>query len=196
VPRPWEIYLDVDGVCADFIRPALTLMDLEPESVLEQWAMKHIGDFYPEALIGLPRPQFFEMIDAHGADFWRNLPAYPWFPNLHAELSALAHVIFLTAPTGYPACLAGKYAWLCDFFGSNYDDCIFTTHKDRLAHSRAILIDDSDQNIAAFQQRGGHGIVFPQVWNSAGASTQPTAYIIAEIIAAVTALIESDSLSK
>jgi hypothetical protein len=177
----------VDGVCADFIRPALTLLDLAPEATLERWRTEYAGDFYPEALMGMSREVFFDRIDAHGASFWRKLPAYSWFPGLHSDLASLGDVMFLSAPTGYPACLAGKYAWLCDFFGSHYRDCIFTLHKDRLAHQRAILIDDSDQNIEAFRRRGGHGIVFPQVWNSAGACDEPAAHVVAAVSALIKA---------
>ena len=178
---PWEIYLDVDGVCADFIRPALDLIGLEPNGVLQRWAHEFAGHFYPEPLIGMPRETFFGEIDAHGADFWRNLPAYPWFLEMHEALSKLGHVVFLTAPTGFPDCLAGKYQWLCDRFGPGYTDCIFTGHKDRLAHSGAILIDDSDSNISAFNQRGGIGVTFPQFWNLGGQQQDPAGVIIQQV---------------
>jgi 5'(3')-deoxyribonucleotidase len=182
----WEIYLDVDGVCADFIGPALSLVKLDPKAVLARWASEFQGDFYPQALLGMPRQDFFLEIDRHGAGFWRDLPAYPWFKDLHQGLAQHGQVLFLTAPTGYPDCLAGKYQWLCDRFGKGFDDCIFTSHKARLAHSRAILIDDSDANIRQFCDRGGHGVVFPQVWNSAGACEDP----LQAVLQAVTKLVQ------
>tara|TARA_B110000967_G_scaffold197822_1_gene230041 strand:- start:851 stop:1348 length:498 start_codon:yes stop_codon:yes gene_type:complete len=154
---------------------------LDPDGTMQRWAAEFAGDFYPTELIGMPREQFFEQIDAHGASFWRELPAYPWFPALHQALSKLGHVVFLTAPTGFPDCLAGKYQWLCDYFGEGYTDCIFTGHKDRLAHPRAILIDDSDSNIALFNRRGGQGLTFPQMWNLAGYADNPAELIIQQV---------------
>jgi len=154
---------------------------LDPDGTMQRWAADFAGDFYPTALIGMPREQFFQEIDAHGASFWRELPAYPWFPRLHQGLSELGHVVFLTAPTGFPHCLTGKYQWLCDYFGDGFTDCIFTGHKDRLAHPRAILIDDSDSNIALFNQRGGQGLTFPQMWNLAGPADNPAELIIEQV---------------
>ena len=174
----WDIYLDIDGVCVDFIGPALALVNLEADTLLTRWARDFPGDFYPEALLGIPRQDFFLEIDRHGADFWRGLPAYPWFNALHQGLGVYGEVLFLTAPTGYPDCLAGKYQWLCDSFGQGFDNCIFTSHKARLAHPRAILIDDSDANIQQFRDRGGQGLVFPQMWNSAGACADPVRVVL------------------
>ena len=156
-------------------------MGLDPDETMQRWATEFAGEFYPAELMGMPRDVFFGEIDTHGARFWRELPAYPWFPALHQSLSKLGHVVFLTAPTGFPDCLAGKYQWLCDYFGEGYNDCIFTSHKDRLAHPRAILIDDSDSNIASFNQRGGQGLTFPQMWNLAGHADDPAALIIDQV---------------
>ncbi len=173
-----EIYLDVDGVCADLITAALRVVGHDPETTLARWRVEHPGEFYPDALIGMPITEFFLRIDALGAQFWMDLQPYAWFPRLYHDLGEYGHVVFLTATTGYPDCLAGKYRWLCRWFGVGFTDCIFTSHKDRLAHAGAVLIDDSDANIRAFRERGGAGIVFPQFWNSGGETDDPAARVI------------------
>lgn len=184
--KNWEIYLDVDGVCADFITPGLRAIGQNPELILEQWQDKYAGEFYPEALIGMPPKQLFYELDKLGAAFWAELSPFPWFPDLYYELSSYGHVVFLTAPTGFPDCLAGKYQWLCNFFGEGFTDCVFTEHKERLAHPNAILIDDSDRNIERFGERGGNGIIFPCFWNKGGETDNPMAAIldrISEVVA-------------
>ncbi len=174
----WEIYLDVDGVCADFITPGLRAIGHNPEQLLKRWQAEYPGEFYPEELIGMPPAEWFAALDQLGTSFWAELSPFPWFPDLYYELASFGHVIFLTAPTGYPDCLAGKYQWLCNFFGEGFTDCIFTEHKDRLAHNKAILVDDSDNNIERFNQRGGHGVIFPSYWNLGGESDNPMAAVL------------------
>ncbi|MCB1645268.1 MAG: hypothetical protein KDI36_07430 [Pseudomonadales bacterium] len=177
----WEIYLDVDGVCADFIGPALTAVGLDSALIQQQWAEQYPGNFYPDELLGMSAAELFRRIDALGAGFCATLPACNWFPSLYHELSTLGHVVFLTAPTGYPDCLAGKYQWLCRFFGEGFRDCVFTEHKERLAHPDAILIDDSDNNIRNFIQRGGYGVSFPQYWNQRGSSADPLQDVLEDV---------------
>ncbi len=177
----YEIYLDVDGVCADLIRPGLRAIGLDPEATLARWRVEHPGEFYPEALVGMPLGEFFLHLDRLGAPFWAGLEPYTWFPDLYHRLGEFGHVMFLTATTGFPDCLAGKYQWLISFFGERFVDCIFTQHKERLAHERAVLIDDSDQNIRRFRARGGIGLVFPRFWNSGGECDAPDAAVIARL---------------
>lgn len=177
----YEIYLDVDGVCADLIRPGLRAIDLDPDMTLASWRAEHSGEFYPQALLGMPAEEFFLRLDRLGARFWSELEPYPWFPDFYHRLGEFGHVMFLTATTGFPDCLAGKYQWLIRHFGERFVDCIFTQHKERLAHERAVLIDDSDENIRRFRARGGIGLLFPRFWNSAGDCEAPDEAVITQL---------------
>jgi 5'(3')-deoxyribonucleotidase len=160
-----EIYLDMDGVCVDFMGATIAAHGLDSEEMLQKWRDQHPGSLYPEALFGMSAESFFTH-SALGEDrFWRDLEPYPWFEDMFESLSAIGHVVFLTAPTAQPGCVAGKHQWLNNMFGNDFSDFIFTRHKDRLAHDNAILIDDLPRNIEVFRARTGHGVLFPQTWN-------------------------------
>lgn len=160
-----EIYLDMDGVCVDFIGAAMTAQGYDAAATLAEWEREHAGTLFPEALMGKPPEDFFTHENLHPHEFWSGLVPYPWFDHLYEELTRIGHVIFLTAPTNAPGCVSGKHEWLINTFGHGFGDFIFTRHKARLAHPDAYLVDDLPHNITPFDERGGHGILFPQLWN-------------------------------
>ena len=161
-----EIYVDMDGVCVDFISAALTVHGLEPEPVFALWAEEFSGEFYPHRVMGISREDFWSKLVPKGEDFWMNLPPYPWYAELFESLETFGRVIYCTSPTRDPACVSGKMRWLQNQHGVAFRDFIFTAHKDRLAHPGAVLIDDYEVNTGSFSRRGGHSILFPQFWNS------------------------------
>jgi 5'(3')-deoxyribonucleotidase len=161
-----EIYLDLDGVCVDFIRPAIDAHGYDTDAVMARWEANHPGEFYPDKALAMEMERFWDHLATLGESFWANLQPYPWFEDLYARLDELGHVVFCTSSTRAPACVAGKLRWLQDRFGADFQDYILTAHKDRLAHANAFLIDDFDQNVARFASRGGVGVLFPQFWNS------------------------------
>ncbi len=63
--------------------------------------------------------------------------------------------------------------------------CRRDRHKVRLAHPKAILVDDGDGNIEKFNQRGGNGVIFPSYWNSGGTTDNPMAVVLDRIEALV-----------
>jgi 5'(3')-deoxyribonucleotidase len=160
-----EIYLDMDGVCVDFMSAVLRTHGMDPEGVMADWATRHRGEVFPQPLIGMEPQTFFTNEAMADAAFWSSLVPYAWFDVLFEEMSKIGHVIFLTAPTGAPGCVAGKHIWLKDKFGNDFQDFIFTRHKERLAHGSAFLVDDLAHNTQRFMERDGHGVLFPQIWN-------------------------------
>lgn len=160
-----EIYLDMDGVCVDFIRDAMIAQGYDPAIYLARWHEDYPGSLFPEPLMEKTAFEFFTHEHLQTHEFWSGLAAYDWFDQLFAELERLGHVIFLTAPTGSPGCVSGKHEWLIEKFGSDFHDFIFTRHKERLAHPNAYLIDDMPFNIKSFDLRHGTGVLFPQIWN-------------------------------
>ena len=161
-----EIYLDLDGVCVDFISAAIAAHGRDPDEVLDRWATDHRGEFYPYNVLGMEMDPFWEHLHMLGESFWVELKPYPWFEELYAKLEEIGHVVFCTSSTRSPSCVSGKLHWLQARFGLDFQDYVLTTHKERLAHDNAFLIDDFDQNVDRFSARGGHGILFPQFWNS------------------------------
>jgi len=176
-----EIYLDMDGVCVDFLGAALAAQGYDPKATMNRWRREHPGSLYPEELIGKPPTEFFTHENLHTEDFWAGLVPFPWFDQLFSELDRLGHVVFLTAPTGAPGCVAGKHRWLIERFGNDFHDFIFTRHKNRLAHPGAYLVDDMPFNIDPFVARGGIGALFPQVWNELVDVRDPVDHVIATL---------------
>lgn len=173
------IYLDMDGVCCDFVTASIRINGFDPDTVIADWATQYKGEFYTYKVLGIELDTFWDRIGTGGTAFWRELDAYPWFESMYEELNRLGRVVFLSSPTRNPSCLAGKLQWLQDRFGKTFKEFIFTTNKDLLAHSGAALIDDYETNIQKFRERDGNGILFPRVWNANHAfETSPDTYTI------------------
>lgn len=179
--REPEIYLDMDGVCVDFIGAAMSAQGYDPAEYLPLWERDHSGSLFPESLMKKTPVEFFTHKNLQVKEFWANLVPYPWFDHLFTELSRLGHVVFLTAPTGAPGCVSGKHEWLIERFGSDFHDFIFTRHKNRLAHPDAYLVDDMPFNIEPFNQRNGVGVLFPQIWNELSQVEDRVAHVIQDI---------------
>lgn len=179
--RP-EIYLDMDGVCVDFLGAAMAAQGYDPDIFLSRWKTEHPGSLFPEELMGKTAMEFFTHENLHSSDFWAGLVPYPWFDHLFEELNRLGHVVFLTAPTPAPGCVSGKHEWLINQFGNDFMDFVFTRHKDRLAHENAYLVDDMPFNTEPFSMRNGHGVLFPQIWNDLNNVEDPVPHVI-EVLA-------------
>lgn len=176
-----EIYVDMDGVCVDFISAALAVHGLIPEQAFKRWATDFSGEFYPYRVLGISRDKFWNKLVPEGEKFWVNLNPYPWYSELFTTLESYGQIIYCTSPTRDPASVSGKMRWLQNQHGEAFRDFIFTAHKDRLAHPGAVLIDDYDVNIRSFANRGGHGLLFPQFWNSNAGIEDRINYVVEQI---------------
>lgn len=151
-----QIYLDVDGVLANWVEGVRVAAGIEP-SVWDT-----VGH-------GLLPTQNQSKIDAAMAtrEFWLGLARYPWADDLYTECKHHGEVMFCTQPFDSAECLAGKYQWLANHFNATMESVIFMRNKWRLANPRSLLIDDNVENCNRFQWAGGHSIIFPQPWNTA-----------------------------
>jgi 5'(3')-deoxyribonucleotidase len=175
------IYLDLDGVCADYVSAAIRAFGRRPQEVMAYWQAELPGEYSLPAVLGVESRVYWRTIDAQGESFWSGLQAYPWFDQIYASLSEVAPVIFLTAATWAPECHSGKIKWLQARFGGSFRDYIITAHKQQLAVPKAILIDDYDRNFERFRQAGGSGILFPQVWNRNHTVSDRLDFVLSEI---------------
>ena len=156
------IFLDLDGVCADFIGGVAKLTDNDRDEVYnnpiwqEENSYNRVGE-----ILGITETQLWYLISARGVSFWSNLETYPWFNDMYGELQDLGDVIFLSSPTTDPFCLTGKLRWLQGHFGKQYRRYIFTPLKDVMRFDNAILIDDKEETI----RKISNGLLFPQPWN-------------------------------
>lgn len=156
-----HIFVDLDGVLADFVTAALHL-HCRPEA-LSGWPL---GEFECHRALQITPGQFWSRIDQEGARFWAELAPFPWMRELFDRLRSVAPVTIASSPSYDPGCLEGKVRWIQQHLGKKFRDFLIGPPKHLLARPDVALIDDSDRNIEKFVQHGGVGIVFPQVWNS------------------------------
>jgi len=147
------VFLDLDGVCVDFITAAC-------------------------AAHGTSREAFWAPITAGGAAFWHDLEPYPWFDDLLDAVSG-AEVYVCSSPSRDPGSLAGKVAWMYDHFPKHmHRQFVLTSHKHLLAKPGRFLVDDAEHNAEAWARAGGTPILFPRPWNRAAAeSADPVAAV-------------------
>lgn len=162
------IYLDVDGVFANFCASACRVHNFTKP--ITRW------HFWED--IGITPREFWTKID-EDPEFWFNLEKYPWADELYSFLSTRHTVKFLTTPNHHHHSYSGKKRWLQEHY-PNSKVCMMEDKED-CAKYRRLLIDDSDSNINKWQRAGGHGILFPAIWNTnARFADDPLAYVIRE----------------
>lgn len=161
------IFLDLDGVCCDFVGQVLTLQHRTEREYLDH--LEANPDVHPydalESLVGLSRSHFWDWIGSHGVGFWSNMPKFAWFDFMFAELSKHGQVLFLTSAPSKEA-FYGKALWIEQHLGHKYiKDLIvcFADHKHLMAQPNRILIDDTDKNIVKWLKTGHHCWHFPSL---------------------------------
>lgn len=152
------LYLDVDGVLANFVGGFLKLIERE------DYTVEKFG-FYED--LGMTTYTFWQIIDEQGEKFWRNLKPYPWKDQLLKEVRAFKRkgneVFICTSPSRHPSSWSGKKFWL-DMHAPGLP--IFMCNaKHKLAKEGALLVDDHDKNCEDFEEGGGRSLLFPQTWN-------------------------------
>lgn len=176
MPKVDHIFLDVDGVLADYTRAALRVHDAE--HLLTDWPR---GERDLPTVLGISRTQFWQKIDDRGASFWEGLEPYPWFSEVIAYVASVAPFTLLTASTLSPECASGKVKWIYHWFpkqkGKRFTNFLIGHQKGLLAAPRRVLIDDAEHYITSFEQAGGTGILFPQVWNRHHSIADPSAFL-------------------
>lgn len=156
-----RIFLDMDGVIADFQKAALELFDCV-HLMTESTPGVEI-----DAQMGFTRKEFWHQIYERRPDFWHHIEPYPWAKSLYDELRKIAPVTILSKPDLNPASLDGKLNWLQRNLGvSPFEDYIFTRHKHIISRPGFLLIDDTTETIDLWRKGGGHAVTFPQPWNT------------------------------
>jgi len=153
--------LDMDGVCCDWLTPALKIIGRE-DLIGDNWVP---GVTTIEDATGTPKPELWTEIEGQGSKWWRDLEEYPWFQDLYDTLTEYGDVVFCTSPNLDPSSLKGKVAWIQDRFGKFFRDYIITNRKHYAASHNTVLVDDNDKQCQKFKEHGGHVILFPQLWN-------------------------------
>lgn len=150
------IFLDVDGVLADFVAGAFRAHGkyLEPESVT--W------DFYKQ--MGLEPAEFWSVANY---DFWRNLMWTPEGPELLKLLEDIAgeRIVLLTSPCDTPGSVQGKVDWVKAFMPQYKGRLMVGSAKHLVAGPGKLLVDDHGANVDKFREHGGQAVLVPRPWN-------------------------------
>ena len=170
------IYLDMDGVCCDFVKASLEVIGRK--DLINNWPK---GIVYIEDYLEMSHEQFWKKIDKIGYPFWSSLEETPWFKELYSELNKLGDVYFCTSPTRNPDCVKGKLMWLQDRFGERINNYIFIKDKFLLARKNDFLIDDFDSQCNDFVKHGGNAILFPQPWNTNNHIENKVSFVLTSI---------------
>jgi hypothetical protein len=156
------IFLDVDGVLADFMGAACRLHHRDPLEAYEAWPL---GVYDVLDVWGISGSAFWDPIHRAGADFWANLDLLPDAMRLYEGLRERGHVVLLTSPSRDASSLAGKCLWMQRHFGASFRDYLVGPAKRYVARAGAFLVDDFHEHTDAFTAHCGHGVLFPQLWN-------------------------------
>lgn len=175
MPEVKHVFIDMDGVLVNFQEAALrvfgwSIIEEADDGMLLQEEGTGNETIYPwgersiPKVIGVSSSRFWKEIAAHDG-FWEKLQPYEWMKEL-LKLCRPHGFTVASTPADDPACPGGKIAWLKKHIRSDFEDFLLGKDKFHMAKEGTILIDDHDDNIKAFQDAGGTGILVPQYWNT------------------------------
>lgn len=159
-----KVYLDCDGVYADFLTGILAALDYPYEGI-DKWPWGRIFDIFP--LIDTDWAKASKLCDAA---FWENLPWTTDGRDIREEVFNRfmpTETMLLTKPMDNDESYTGKAHWVSEHM-PELRRRLVTTHipKSEFAHDRnCLLIDDNQNNIDCFVAAGGAGILVPRPWN-------------------------------
>jgi hypothetical protein len=165
------ILLDIDGVCARTQYHLLTSFGV-PFKDESEYPVECGWDIVAAAnlLSGYNRFTPATFFGAITREMWATIPVTTEFPELLElceNLVGLTNVHFLSSPTISPESLAGKLEWIQR--NAPFQMCrqfLIGPSKHVCARPSSLLIDDRDENVEEFRQRGGQAVLLPRPWNS------------------------------
>ena len=150
--EPWYIYVDMDGVVADFDKRFEDLSGMLPQSFVDKNGLK----------------AFWDLIDEkHKVAFWRGIEIMPGAEKLISFVSKYPYEM-LTAPSIKKQSIIGKGLWVKDKIGTLYPSKPKVTYRPaKLKHTVKpnltkydILIDDKKSTIDNWNSAGGTAIFY------------------------------------
>jgi len=153
IRKAYDIYVDMDGVLTDFERRFEQFAGVSPDEFTSQKTIQ-VGKEKADE-------QFWDLIDKQiGVRFWAGMPWMPEGEKLYQYIKKSKPTI-LTSPSRDESSRIGKGVWVKRNmpnvpvkFGYK------ASGKAKYAGPNKILIDDREDNIAAWKAAGGIGILF------------------------------------
>lgn len=138
------IYVDMDGVVADFDKAIINVFG-------EEYSDKVADKFWKTTCVK--------------AEVFRKMPEIPVGLRMVSQLATISQVCFMTSTGGMPHHIdiaKQKLDWLHahGLGGFPVAFCMNTKGKGLFAQHGAILIDDREKVCAAWEKNGGHPILF------------------------------------
>lgn len=140
-----RIYLDMDGVIADFDKAFKNLTGQEPKDFEEKHGQVA---FWSE---------IYET-----RNFFLNMPAFDYLAEMVGILSGMCQkLVILSSPskTNESLCIAEKRAWLDRNIGI-WQPAIFERDKHIYSRQGCLLIDDTQKKVDKFNQGEGEAYLF------------------------------------
>jgi len=162
------VFLDLDGVMADFIGGVMREFALEYDYNNWPWPVGPDGWNWFEQFGVTP-----DEVDAIcTAEFWANLE---WMHDgrlifesvrSYAGLTGVP-ISLLTTPMTNIYSTVGKLIWIRGHLGDEWRKTALVTQAPKAIFARkgALLIDDRDKNVEEWQEAGGVAILVPRPWN-------------------------------
>ena len=148
------VYLDLDGVLADFVGGVCQAFNIPRETLLETWTPGQY-DLCPPLKVSANH--FWDVISRRGEEFWANLGVMPDAYELVALAEQRGEVVFMTSPPLNPSAVVGKIRWIEKHFPTFRRRFAVTPCKAAFAHPYAVLVDDWDEAVTKFRKAGGSG---------------------------------------
>lgn len=160
------VYLDMDGVIADFVAAAAPLFGSDPDEVKNKVSQSGAWGIKQHLTPPVSQEDFWKVVNDLGEPFWTEMPAFRWHLDLFDACRRVSggRTIICTAPSRSPASVSGKLRWMQKHHGVEFRDFIFIPRKELLAGPGAVLIDDRKRNVDRFIQAGGAALHFDSTW--------------------------------
>jgi 5'(3')-deoxyribonucleotidase len=159
-----KVYLDIDGVLANFLGSLHRVFKLPYEYEKYPYPFG-LWDMFSKMHPDMP----FDIINgACHESFWANLK---WMHDgrriYDTVMTHFDDIKLLTTPMPNPGSWTGKYKWVLSELGPCMAKnlIVTTTSKDIVAGPGSLLIDDRDENVEEFREAGGKAILVPRPWN-------------------------------
>lgn len=169
------IALDMDGVLTDLVGSLARLFNVKPEDAHRNWPRGEydLAKGLAASGVEVSTSEMWARIDDAGEAFWYSLEPLPWAFDVLSMCQATAPTVILTSPSLAPHSASGKVMWLQRHLGRSFRDFLIGPGKAALARPAVMLVDDSDKNIADFENAGGMGWLFGRPWNANHAMVEP-----------------------
>jgi 5'(3')-deoxyribonucleotidase len=156
-------FIDLDGVVANWEKSAMVILGANEEKYIPLLKEGNsLRDYFPNQ---------WEVLDSKTEEFWLGLEKLPWADELIELALKYGDVAFLTSggnvyerTNGVADAAKGKTIWVDRHFSKYGIPLIITKHKNFCAYPNSILIDDTLKNIEKFEEGGGTGYHFPQIY--------------------------------